>query len=311
MKRYAEGGLVDGYDVGSPGIGGPLINYTTPISPVEINFPNDPQMLHDRYGLSKYEEFPGYVDYNPVPPQTTWEVEIAKAQDMRDKAITEYNNWQNAYGHWGSTPQYGKPDAGVWNAINQSRNEAHRLITDYNNYLNRIGERGADITGFNPIDLNQQLENKYVWDQNQVAARYMGFAEGGPVPEQAGFSNGAINFSEEDMQEIYNTVVMALNGEIENAEEIIERFIQIFGEEELNNLISSLSSGGGGAVSGPGGPTDDAIPALINGSTPARLSSGEYVLPADVVAGIGNGSTELGNNRLGQLINNVRGDYGA
>ena len=38
---------------------------------------------------------------------------------------------------------------------------------------------------------------------------------------------------------------------------------------------------GGGAVSGPGGPVDDKIPAL--------LSDGEYVLPADTVKKIGVG----------------------
>jgi hypothetical protein len=43
----------------------------------------------------------------------------------------------------------------------------------------------------------------------------------------------------------------------------------------------------GGLIQGPGGGTDDAIPALIDGQQPAQVSSGEYLIPAAVVAAIG------------------------
>lgn len=39
----------------------------------------------------------------------------------------------------------------------------------------------------------------------------------------------------------------------------------------------------GGPVAGPGGPTDDAVPAVIDGKQPAALSSGEFVVKADAV----------------------------
>jgi hypothetical protein len=39
----------------------------------------------------------------------------------------------------------------------------------------------------------------------------------------------------------------------------------------------------GGAVEGPGGPKEDAVPAVIDGTTPAALSNGEYVIKAESV----------------------------
>jgi hypothetical protein len=43
----------------------------------------------------------------------------------------------------------------------------------------------------------------------------------------------------------------------------------------------------GGQVVGPGGPRDDAIPAVVDGERPARLSSGEFVIKAESTAKYG------------------------
>lgn len=43
----------------------------------------------------------------------------------------------------------------------------------------------------------------------------------------------------------------------------------------------------GGPVDGPGGPTDDAVPAVIDGKHPAALSNGEFVVKADSTAKYG------------------------
>jgi hypothetical protein len=54
----------------------------------------------------------------------------------------------------------------------------------------------------------------------------------------------------------------------------------------------------GGAIHGPGTGTSDDIP--------ARLSNGEYVIPAHVVAALGDGSTMAGAKRLDELQRQVR-----
>lgn len=61
----------------------------------------------------------------------------------------------------------------------------------------------------------------------------------------------------------------------------------------------------GGPVSGPGGGLDDAIPAMINGRQPAKLSSGEYVVPAHAVSALGNGSTEEGVRQLDKMVDHT------
>lgn len=58
----------------------------------------------------------------------------------------------------------------------------------------------------------------------------------------------------------------------------------------------------GGYIGGPGGGLDDAIPAIIDGRQPAKLSSGEYVVPAHAVSALGNGSTEHGVRELDKMV---------
>ena len=66
--------------------------------------------------------------------------------------------------------------------------------------------------------------------------------------------------------------------------------------------------GGGKVARGPGGGLDDLIPTTINGRRAAALSDGEFVIPADVVSMMGDGSSRAGTQRLYDLIKNVRQD---
>ena len=65
-------------------------------------------------------------------------------------------------------------------------------------------------------------------------------------------------------------------------------------------------SEGGRLLKGPGDGMSDDIPAKIGKKQPARLADGEFVVPADVVSGIGNGSTDAGAKRLYQMMDRVR-----
>jgi hypothetical protein len=59
-------------------------------------------------------------------------------------------------------------------------------------------------------------------------------------------------------------------------------------------------------LKGPGDGMSDNIPAMIGRKQPARLADGEFVIPADVVSHLGNGSTEAGAKRLHEMMNKVR-----
>jgi hypothetical protein len=65
-------------------------------------------------------------------------------------------------------------------------------------------------------------------------------------------------------------------------------------------------SDGGRMLKGPGDGMSDDIPAVIGRKQPARLADGEFVVPADVVSHLGNGSTDAGAKKLYSMMDKVR-----
>jgi len=65
-------------------------------------------------------------------------------------------------------------------------------------------------------------------------------------------------------------------------------------------------SDGGRLLRGPGDGMSDNIPATIANRQPARLADGEFVVPADVVSHLGNGSTDAGAKVLYAMMDRVR-----
>jgi hypothetical protein len=75
--------------------------------------------------------------------------------------------------------------------------------------------------------------------------------------------------------------------------------------------LSSLGNtyaAGGKLLRGPGDGMSDSIPAVIKGRNPQRaaLADGEFVIPADVVSHLGNGSTEAGSKKLYAMMDKIR-----
>jgi hypothetical protein len=65
-------------------------------------------------------------------------------------------------------------------------------------------------------------------------------------------------------------------------------------------------SDGGRLLKGPGDGMSDSIPARIGRRQPARLANNEFVVPADVVSHLGNGSTDAGAKQLYAMMDRVR-----
>jgi hypothetical protein len=78
----------------------------------------------------------------------------------------------------------------------------------------------------------------------------------------------------------------------------------------LTNYGTHLGSysDGGRLLKGPGDGMSDSIPAVIHGQkpVPAALADGEFVIPADVVSHLGNGSTDAGSKMLYKMLDKVR-----
>jgi hypothetical protein len=76
--------------------------------------------------------------------------------------------------------------------------------------------------------------------------------------------------------------------------------------------LQAMANGGvagyakGGYLDGPGTGLSDSIPATIEGKQPARLADGEFVVSADVVSALGEGSSKAGSQRLYKMMDRIR-----
>ena len=61
-----------------------------------------------------------------------------------------------------------------------------------------------------------------------------------------------------------------------------------------------------GMVSGAGDGMSDNVYGTIDNMQKVALSEGEFIIPADVVSGIGNGSSESGAERLYNMMDRIR-----
>lgn len=76
-------------------------------------------------------------------------------------------------------------------------------------------------------------------------------------------------------------------------------------ETMLQSVEKNFAKGGRFLVGDGDGMSDD-IPAMIADKQPARLADGEFVIPADVVSHLGNGSSKAGAERLHDMMRKIR-----
>ena len=133
------------------------------------------------------------------------------------------------------------------------------------------------------------------------------------------FAEGGLASMERDAnelndKELISKAVDAIQNELPNPEEVLGVFIARFGEEALRDLVMRVQDGtfdenverSEGMVTGAGDGMDDMVPAKLEGEQDVLLSDGEFIVPADVVSGIGNGSSEAGSQRLYDMMDRVR-----
>lgn len=95
----------------------------------------------------------------------------------------------------------------------------------------------------------------------------------------------------------------------------LANFVQRFGEEALMDLVDSVQRGdfedianaNEGLIKGPGDAMEDLVPATNTENGEDILLSGEeFIVPGDVVSGLGNGSSEAGADELYKMMDRVR-----
>jgi hypothetical protein len=80
---------------------------------------------------------------------------------------------------------------------------------------------------------------------------------------------------------------------------------QAMAQGGIADLGGYAAGGRPNLLHGPGDGVSDDIPASIAGKQPARLASGEYVIPSRIVSELGNGSTDAGAKRLDMMVQKV------
>jgi hypothetical protein len=107
-------------------------------------------------------------------------------------------------------------------------------------------------------------------------------------------------------------VAAAITGQAppEQATQIVEAFVQRFGPDVFaavrQMILQQIQPGAQtqGMVQGPGGGMDDQVQGTIGAEQPVAVSPGEYIVPADVVSGLGDGSSDAGAAELDQMGKN-------
>jgi len=82
--------------------------------------------------------------------------------------------------------------------------------------------------------------------------------------------------------------------------------VEMYAQGGISTLGSYTHAAGGRMLKGPGDGMSDNIPASIAGKQPARLATDEFVIPADVVSHLGNGSSDAGAKVLYDMMAKVR-----
>ena len=114
--------------------------------------------------------------------------------------------------------------------------------------------------------------------------------------------------SEGDRELLKNASYVIL-GRLEDDGSILQRFVELFGEEAYERLKSELMPEGEqniGLIEGEGGGMDDMVDGQLGDQQKVALSPGEYILPADVVSDLGDGNNEQGAAIMDDFMERVR-----
>ncbi len=139
--------------------------------------------------------------------------------------------------------------------------------------------------------------NPFQFDPTEAAKRY------GPTPEEIAAGQQAYSQRIAELYTPRSVPDIQMTGGATQA-------TQPAAQTATTVVPDADTSGGGlkdgGFLQGRGDGMSDSIPATINDKQPARLADGEFVVPADVVAHLGNGSSKAGAQRLYEMMARVR-----
>jgi hypothetical protein len=149
--------------------------------------------------------------------------------------------------------------------------------------------------------------SKFKYDPNKFNASRItpnvyrpGYAQGGI----AALAGGGYPMGRQDNTQFATPTQMPMSAEVLRAD--YEPMDMARGGIAGYSLGGYAAGGNPRLLKGPGDGMSDDIPATIANKQPARLADGEFVVPADVVSHLGNGSTDAGAKHLYKMMDKVR-----
>ena len=136
----------------------------------------------------------------------------------------------------------------------------------------------------------------------------------GQAPQSYSFQEGGVTPNASPETQLIEQTISAVLGQLpqDQADIIINQFISEFGQEAfemlrkqaLQSVVPNAQTEG--VIKGQGGGMDDRVNGMIGAEQPVAVSPGEYIVPADVVSGLGDGSTDGGVQELDGMLDRVR-----
>jgi hypothetical protein len=196
-------------------------------------------------------------------------------------------------------------------------------------YMRQYAPKKLAMGGMIEAPMQAAMQNPYA-DQYAAERQTMGMNRGGmvqrmvpevgPIMMQEG---GIADIGTTPMEpaapqpnerEVISAAISAVQGQHPQPELALGAFLAQYGEDALRDLVDRVQSGemgqtaaeSEGQLAGPGDGMSDMIPASIEGQQDVLLSDGEYIVPADVVSGLGNGSSDAGAKVLDEMRDKIR-----
>jgi hypothetical protein len=223
---------------------------------------------------------------------------------------------------------YVDPDTGKWRGPEGQLNLSDRFDTGLR--LAAGGTVGNPSVGGGLSDLYNRPEgqntgpisqdgygigrlNNLAGEQSRYQAQTLGYADGGGVVAgEKGMNLDALptlNVNTGESRVINSGNNSGNNSEMMGVDSPLYRYLGLsvpstHTAQGVHRGLLGMARGG--YLDGAGDGMSDSIPATIEGKQPARLADGEFVIPADVVSHIGNGSSKAGSKRLYAMLDKVR-----
>ena len=236
-------------------------------------------------------------------------------------------DWSNIINEYGDQQEAFDPSSYDWSDIIEEYGipfEAENLPYQTTAQLSEIANNAASgVSGYSPWESNLRMQNAGGGKQGLGFSRtpYQGLGEIATEeevitapPAQAEVIEETTEVTSEGDEELIQMAVLAIQGKHPSPDEVQKSFIERFGldawiafrERILQEAAQNPEATTEGMIEGEGTGMSDEIPGVVAGQEKIAVSPGEFIVPADVVSGIGDGSSDSGSNRLYEMMDRVR-----